>query len=131
MRAHFASFHCHLQATTSLNLSKINSDLYLHLFLAVCVCVCVPVVDVVWCRDLCVRIWNVDNVTLTIAGAYGGYSIGGTTGTLYMLNGAHFTFENLIIQQLWIVLLGSTPVTDASPSMNLTLDLGASIFAPV
>jgi hypothetical protein len=74
-------------------------------------------------------LWNVDNCTLTINGMYGGYDISGNTGTLNFADGAHLTFQNLIIQQLWVVTLGTTPVVQATPSMVLTLDLGASIFA--
>jgi hypothetical protein len=72
--------------------------------------------------------WNVDNVTFTINGIADGYQFGGNTGTLYFDDGAHFTFQNLKIEQLWCVLLGSTPVAVANQGAVLTLDLGASIF---
>jgi hypothetical protein len=73
--------------------------------------------------------WNVDGCTFTIAGGYGGFSIGSNTATLYLADGAHFLYQNLKVEQLWIVLDGTTPVVQAAPSSVLTLDLGASIFA--
>jgi hypothetical protein len=75
--------------------------------------------------------WNVDDVTLTIHGIADGYDFGGNTGTLYFVDGAHLAFQNLVIEQLWCVLLGSTPVATAAQGAVLTLDLGASIFAGV
>jgi hypothetical protein len=73
--------------------------------------------------------WNVDGCTFTIAGGYGGFSIGSNTGTLFLADGAHLTYQNLKIEQLWVVLNGNTPAVQAAPSSVLTLDLGASIFA--